>query len=294
MRRLTMALIATLILVISTPNSIASAGGDCVQTSIRRSKFERTVVTCRSGEAYTAERKNPRNGRRPPEFDKSATRSTAPKRSLRPRKTRVEYCAQGTVYYYFFDTSLTMTAGISCESPSSSPRSQASSPVMMPRITEYEAAQVAANQLDVRVPELRVGPDWRANEWNMLAVGYPLWVWTDDSSSVHSSRTIAGMTISLSAPKPTLTVDYGDGTRQRCATTTPYSFQAWQSAPNHESPTCGHTYLKKGDYPLRLTATWQVAWSGPGHSGVIPVTLTSSAITVPVGELESVLVPVPK
>lgn len=206
------------------------------------------------------------------------------------RVQKISYCQHGQIHHFFPDAGLTMTAGIACDSSTPSPSSRPTTPA----ITEHEAAQVAVNQLDVSVPTLRLGPDWRANEWNMLAVGYPMWVWADETSSIRTSRTIAGMTIALSAPKPTLVVDYGDGTRQRCSTTTPYSWEAWQKAPNHESPTCGHTYTRKGEYSVTLTATWQVSWSGPGHSGVIPITLTSPATTVPVGELESVLVPVPK
>lgn len=223
---------------------------------------------------------------------KSATKNPEAIESS-PRAKQVSYCDKGIVYYHFYETGLTMTAGIACDTPSrgsTKPRSNSSSR-QVPQISEQEAAQIASNQLDLTVPELKFGPDWKSNEWQMMAVGYPLWVWTDKSTALQTTRTIAGMTISLSASPPTLRVDYGDGTTQYCATTTPYTWEAWQKAANHESPTCGHTYLKKGDYPVTVTATWQVKWSGPGHSGTIPVTLTSSAATIPIGELESVLVP---
>ena len=51
------------------------------------------------------------------------------------------------------------------------------------------------------------------------------------------------------------------------------------------SPTCGYRYTKQGEYTVRATSYWEVAWNGIGRSGTIPLTFTSTA-TITMGEVQ--------
>lgn len=156
-----------------------------------------------------------------------------------------------------------------------------------------EAAESFARLLIVRLqlptPTPQFGPDPSANEWNMAAVGYPLWLWTEGPTTVSATESAYGYTFTLRARYRSTTFDLGDGHTKQCTTTTVYRRSV---KPGTASPTCGYTYLKaprSGSYTVTATTHWDVAWSVAGFSGTLPGTHSASR-QLRVGELQSVLV----
>lgn len=133
-----------------------------------------------------------------------------------------------------------------------------------------------------------IGPDPAANEWNMVAVGYPIWLSVPGTPMMNTSASVQGYTVTLAAQRTGITFSMGDGGSVSCTTTTPY---ATAGAPGQESPDCGYRYQKAskpGRYRVVATSTWDVTWSVLGESGVIPVTKVGGT-NLTVGELEAVI-----
>lgn len=145
----------------------------------------------------------------------------------------------------------------------------------------------------MRLPEAtaHVGPDPFANEWQMTAVGYPQWLWTDSPAAQQVSVTEQGLTIELNAQRTSTTFDLGDGTKKTC-----HSMKPWSKAvqPGTPSPVCGHTYekasLPKGNYEVTATESWEVTWSALGQSGVISTQRSGASFSLPVGQLQALVV----
>lgn len=152
----------------------------------------------------------------------------------------------------------------------------------------------AITTLHIPAPTTSVGPDPQGTDFGFIPVNYPVWFWTDDATSLTSTTTVQGHTVTLRASRQDLTINPGDGGLVRCTTTTPWTPA---SAPNAEpSPTCGHTYrtpsLPRGTYTVTTQARWAVTWSVLGQSGTETLTTTSTT-QLPIGELRAVLVKVP-
>lgn len=134
-------------------------------------------------------------------------------------------------------------------------------------------------------PTPNFGPDPDNNEWKMLAVGFPVWLWTDGPTSVSTSASASGFTFRMSARLRSTTFHMGDGSSITCTSMSTYSSAVKPGAP---SPDCGHVYtqpsLPKGKYTVRAVADWDVSWSVAGFSGVIPAYNDATA-TIPIGEL---------
>ncbi len=153
------------------------------------------------------------------------------------------------------------------------------------------AARQAVAALSVPAPTPQIGPDPNLNEWKIVAVGYPIWIWTDHPDQLATTVTSQGITITIVAQRTSTRFDLGDGTIRICTTMSRYP---GPMNPPKPSPDCGHTYLKlpktPGSYTITATATWQATWTAQGLAGT--ATLTASATRdVPIGELQSVLVP---
>ena len=163
---------------------------------------------------------------------------------------------------------------------------QAQAPVVV--LTTEEVAYMAVAQLTLRAPKVGIGPPPEINEWDMAAVGYPLWLWADgETGPVSSSQSVGGLTVGLSASVDRIVFDMGDGERVSCNG----SGKRWTRAvtPGAESPSCGYRYedpsLPKGNYTVNMTTFWSVRWNLNGDTGVISYPQTSST-TLPVGELQ--------
>lgn len=146
-------------------------------------------------------------------------------------------------------------------------------------------AVTLVTELRLPTPTPKFGPDPDNNEWKMLAVGFPVWLWTDGPTSVSTSASASGFTFRMSARLRSTTFHMGDGSSITCTSMSTYSSAVKPGAP---SPDCGHVYtqpsLPKGKYTVRAVADWDVSWSVAGFSGVIPAYNDATA-TIPIGEL---------
>ncbi len=134
-------------------------------------------------------------------------------------------------------------------------------------------------------PKPIFGPDPNNNEWKMLAVGFPVWMWTEGPTTVSTSASSSGYTFRMTARWRSTTFHMGDGASVTCTSMTKYSASV---KPGTASPNCGHVYTKpslpKGKYTVRAVADWDVTWSVAGFSGVLPAYNEASA-SIPIGEL---------
>ena len=166
---------------------------------------------------------------------------------------------------------------------------------VVPTFTPYARAgvspQVVAREAaaDLRLPvqAVRVGPDPSLNQWGMVAVGYPVWLWREGPVTSRESVSLSGASLLMVASYESTSYDMGDGQVVRCAVSTPWVKGA--QPPGTPSPTCGYVYEEPGQYTIRATHTWGLVWSGMGASGSFPLTNTSST-TLKVGELASVII----
>lgn len=137
----------------------------------------------------------------------------------------------------------------------------------------------------------RVGPDPFANEWQMTAVGYPQWLWTDSPATQQVSVTEQGLTVELNARRTSTTFELGDGAKKTCHSMKPWSKSVQPGTP---SPVCGHTYRKaslpEGNYEVTATESWEVTWSALGQSGVISTQRSGASFSLPVGQLQALVV----
>ena len=142
----------------------------------------------------------------------------------------------------------------------------------------------------LRLPDTppQFGPDPAGNEWNMLAVGYPIWLWVDGPRTRSAVTRAAGLEFRLTARRTATVFTLGDGTTLTCPTWTRYTSSV---TPGDPSPTCGHTYLKTsppGGYTVTATAHWTVNWSVDGHRGTIPVSYSDTS-QITIGELQALV-----
>ncbi|MEL4356693.1 MULTISPECIES: hypothetical protein [unclassified Luteococcus] len=155
-----------------------------------------------------------------------------------------------------------------------------------PVVDVRTVVQQAIANISLPAPTLHLGPKPDVNEWKMIAVGQPVWLWTDATDDIDASTTQQGIGITLVAASSGTTIALGDGKTITCTTSTPRPADA---EPMAKSPDCGHTYLKPGQRTITATTGWTIRWSALGQSGEIPMERSTSR-TIDVGELASVVV----
>lgn len=155
-------------------------------------------------------------------------------------------------------------------------------------------AQIAVTRLRIPEPVIKIGPPPQINQWKRAFVGYPLWLWGDETGQLTRSVTLDGVTLTLTARRVATRFDMGEPGAEPvfCPTST-----EWTRAvePGAASPTCGYRYTAAsmtaaaphGTYTVTATARWEVTWSAMGQSGVIPLQATAQS-ALPVGELQTV------
>ncbi|WP_461109539.1 hypothetical protein [Tessaracoccus terricola] len=102
------------------------------------------------------------------------------------------------------------------------------------------------------------------------------------------SASAGGYTVSATAQVTQVVWDMGNGDTVSCGAGTPYPATVEEDPP---SPDCGYVYTRDGHYTISATSYWEVAWSGIGQSGVIPLELTTNE-QLSVAEIQVVNVPV--
>lgn len=157
----------------------------------------------------------------------------------------------------------------------------------LPPVDPAVLAREAAATLRLPTQTVRIGPEPSLNQWNMMAVGYPIWLWREGASTTSETVSLAGVTLDMTARHQSTTFDMGDGTKETCTASTPWV--AGARPPGTPSPNCGHVYTKPGNYTITATHHWQLSWTALGQSGALPMSNTSSTDLV-VGELASVVV----
>jgi hypothetical protein len=144
----------------------------------------------------------------------------------------------------------------------------------------------------IRLPDPRplVGPDPAVNEWKMVAVGYPLWLWTAGPGVVTDRVRAFGVSFILRARWVSTRFEMGDGHTVLCSRMRPYRSGV---RPGSRSPDCGYVYgrasLPGGSFTVRATTSWRVSWSALGMSGSVPASFSGSRV-LPVGELNALVV----
>lgn len=140
-------------------------------------------------------------------------------------------------------------------------------------------------ELRLPTPTPNFGPNPNNNEWKMLAVGFPIWLWTEGPTTVSTSASASGFTFQMTARWQSTTFHMGDGNTVTCTSAEKYSASVKPATP---SPNCGYAYSKpslpKGKYRVRAVADWEVNWSVAGFSGALPAYNEASA-SIPIGEL---------
>ena len=175
---------------------------------------------------------------------------------------------------------------VTCGGPAPAAAPAAAPPPPDPRVI---AQQVVA-RLDIPAPRAYTGPDHNANEWKMMVVGYPVWLWTTGPDTYTTTVTEQGLTMTLTARRTTTEFRLGDGTTKFCGRTTPYHAGV---QPGARSPSCDHVYQKPskpGSYQISATTHWTVTWAALGQTGTLPFQRTGPTTALPVGELVSVRV----
>lgn len=168
-----------------------------------------------------------------------------------------------------------------------------------PGITQLTPRQAAARLIEtITFDGIDIGMAPRVNpEWGHRRsyVGVPIWMWADNQTSTNwgtytLSRTLGGVTITVTAKVTSVLWDMGDGNTVACGSAgtvydTGYGFT--------ESPTCGHVYRQTSKdqpdnmYTVTATSQWRVDWTGGGESGHENTQATSTA-QVEIREAQSV------
>lgn len=158
----------------------------------------------------------------------------------------------------------------------------------VPSISPGMAGRMAAARLVMHPASVGLGPDPQDNEYKMIPVGFPIWLWADggDTGTSSSSESVAGLNVSLTARMTKINWSMGDGTSFTCEKGTAYKKGA--VVPATPSPDCGHRYEQVGDYTITATTHWSIDWSAGGQSGSIPFSMSRSR-DITIGELQVVV-----
>ncbi len=153
-----------------------------------------------------------------------------------------------------------------------------------------DPARVARRAIDqMQLRRIAIGMVPESGPDRVGIVGIPAWMWVADRSDQTFgpiTRTASSGPVSVTATARVARIvwDMGDGSKVTCTTAgTPF----YAGAGGTKSPDCGYVYSKQGSYTVTATSHWEVAWSGGGQSGTIPLTMSSSN-TVVIGELQAV------
>lgn len=164
---------------------------------------------------------------------------------------------------------------------------KAAAPAPDPKITNIRTVSFrVAAEWKAPVPTINLGPDPEKNMWQMMVVGYPMWLWTDGYTTTTTSVSKQGITVKLTGVPLQTTFDMGDGKTKSCA----YQ-REWTKYFIDKTGPCYYRYKKASPegtrYTITATTSWRVTWSAAGYQGVAYTTSTAST-TVKVGELQAI------
>ena len=149
-----------------------------------------------------------------------------------------------------------------------------------------EIVSQASLELGVPAPVVRLGPDPSWNKWKLLAVGLPIWLWTEGIQPQSAATSAEGIDIQMQAVPGGATVDWGDGTVIWCATMTS---KTRYTDPLLMSPDCGHKYEHPGDYTITVTQQWIVDWAALNQKGQLQLQSVGTYPNLPIRNFHAVV-----
>ena len=149
-----------------------------------------------------------------------------------------------------------------------------------------EIVSQASLELGVPTPVVRLGPDPSWNQWKLLAVGLPIWLWTEGVQPQTAATSMEGIDIQMQATPGGATVDWGDGTVIWCATMTS---KTRYTDPLLMSPDCGHKYEHPGDYTITVTQQWIVDWAALNQHGQLQLQSVGTYPNLPIRNFHAVV-----
>ena len=149
-----------------------------------------------------------------------------------------------------------------------------------------EIVSQASLELGVPAPVVRLGPDPSWNQWKLLAVGLPIWLWTEGVQPQTAATSMEGIDIQMQAAPGGATVDWGDGTVIWCATMTS---KTRYTDPLLMSPDCGHKYEHPGDYTITVTQQWIVDWAALDQKGQLQLQSVGTYPNLPIRNFHAVV-----
>ena len=149
-----------------------------------------------------------------------------------------------------------------------------------------EIVSQASLELGVPTPVVRLGPDPSWNQWKLLAVGLPIWLWTEGVQPQTAATSMEGIDIQMQATPGGATVDWGDGTVIWCATMTS---KTRYTDPLLMSPDCGHKYEHPGDYTITVTQQWIVDWAALNQKGQLQLQSVGTYPNLPIRNFHAVV-----
>ena len=149
-----------------------------------------------------------------------------------------------------------------------------------------EIVSQASLELGVPAPVVRLGPDPSWNKWKLLAVGLPIWLWTEGVQPQSAATSAEGIDIQMQAAPGGATVDWGDGTVIWCATMTS---KTRYTDPLLMSPDCGHKYEHPGDYTITVTQQWIVDWAALDQKGQLQLQSVGTYPNLPIRNFHAVV-----
>ena len=149
-----------------------------------------------------------------------------------------------------------------------------------------EIVSQASLELGVPTPVVRLGPDPSWNQWKLLAVGLPIWLWTEGVQPQTAATSMEGIDIQMQAAPGGATVDWGDGTVIWCATMTS---KTRYTDPLLMSPDCGHKYEHPGDYTITVTQQWIVDWAALNQKGQLQLQSAGTYPNLPIRNFHAVV-----
>jgi hypothetical protein len=137
-------------------------------------------------------------------------------------------------------------------------------------------------------------PNPANNEWNALAIGFPIWLITDTDRTQPVTTTYHDkdddITLSFDAHWISTTFDMDEtGITPHTVTCTEMATRpATHAAGKQKSPDCGYTYQHKGTYTITATSDWLITWSAPSKTGTFTMTSLPATTTLKIIELHAV------
>ncbi|MBW1601167.1 hypothetical protein JJV70_03420 [Streptomyces sp. JJ66] len=156
-------------------------------------------------------------------------------------------------------------------------------------------AGLAYEQIQVPTTEFELSP---ADE---QTVNLDTWVWSANADFAPVAVTASVEALGIEATTTARPVSFRIEPGTRDAELHPVSGECaiaadgvigepYEKGRSAQTPPCGLTYLRAGDYELRATVTWEVAWEGSGGTGGdLPDGTFEAAQSVTVREVQSIV-----